>query len=72
MVSDLVPATTSGESKSDLQERNKEEERTENRRTVEGINDDGDMGYYSDLDSIYQDYVKAKLSMYYPQEFSKC
>ena len=57
LVVDLVPAPISGEIKSKSQKRKEEEERMENRRIVEGINEDDDPDYYSDLDSIYQSYV---------------
>ena len=57
LVTDLVPAPISGEIKSKSQERKEEEERIENRRTVGGIDNDDDLDYYLDLDSIYQSYV---------------
>ena len=58
LVRDLVPALIPGENKSESQKRKEEEEeRTEKRRIVVGINDDEDLDYYSDLDSIYQSYA---------------
>ena len=53
---ETIPILVTGESKSEQQKKKEEEERIEHRRIVEGIDDD-DLDYYSDLDTIYQDYV---------------
>ena len=65
-MADLVPAPISGENKAEAQRRKDEEERIENRRIVEGINDDEDLDYYSALDFIYQDYVFVKITNVLP------
>ena len=57
LVMDQVPVPVPREIKSKSQERKEQEERIENRRIVEGINEDEDLDYYSDLDSMYQNYV---------------
>ena len=57
LVADLVPAQLPGENKRLSQKINEKEERLENRRIVEGINNDKDLDYYSDRDSICQSYV---------------
>ena len=54
---DLIPAPVPRGIKSESQRRKEEEERIENRRIVEGINDDDDLDYYSDLDPIYGSHV---------------
>ena len=57
LVTDLVPSPIPGVIKSESQKRKEEEERIENRIIVEGIIEDDDLDYYSNLDSMYQSYV---------------
>ena len=64
LVTDLVPVLIPGENKSESQERKEDKERIENRRIVEGINDDEDLDYYLDLDSIYQSFYKGNYQYY--------
>ena len=53
----MIPILVAREDRSEQQRKKEEEERIENRRIVEGIHDDKDLDYYSDLDTIYQDYI---------------
>ena len=53
----MIPILVARDDRSEQQRKKGEEERIKNRRIVEGIDDDKGLDYYSDLDSIYQDYV---------------
>ena len=57
LVMNLIPAPVPREIKCKSQKGKEKEERIENRRILEGINEDDDLDYYSDLDSMYQSYV---------------
>ena len=54
LVTDPIPAPVPREIKSKSQRGKEEEERIENRRIVEGTDDDEDLDYYSGLDTIYE------------------
>ena len=52
---EMIPILVAREDRSEKQRKKEEEERIENRRIVEGTDDEKDLYYYSDLDSIHQD-----------------
>ena len=53
----MIPILVTGEGGNEQQSKKEEEERVENRRIEEGMDDDKCLDCYSDLDSIYQDYI---------------